>query len=29
VLSLDQTGQAQAEVTRLRDFGTRLGVPVP
>jgi hypothetical protein len=29
VLSLDKTGQAQAEVTRLRDFGTRLGVPVP
>ena len=29
VVSLDQSGQAQAEVTRLRDFGTRLGVPVP
>jgi hypothetical protein len=29
VMSLDQTGQAQAEATRLRDFGTRLGVPVP
>lgn len=29
VLELDQTGQSQAEVTRLRDFGTRLGVTVP
>lgn len=29
VLSLDQTGQAQTEITRLRDFGTRLGVTVP
>lgn len=29
VMSLDQTGQTAAEVTRLRDFGTRLGVPVP
>jgi hypothetical protein len=29
VLSLDKDGTTQAEVTRLRDFGTRLGVPVP
>lgn len=29
VMSLDQSGQVAAEVARLRDFGTRLGVPVP